>query len=104
MRPNRIVPLVIVALVAGAAPALAAGTTVRVSVGSAGQQGNSVSFSPSLSGNGRYVAFQSVASNLVANDSNGAGLDVLVRDRQAGTTTLASVSLSGGSGNRDTFL
>ena len=101
MRPNRIVPLVILALVAGAAPALAAGTTVRVSVGASGQQGNSVSFSPSLSGDGRYVAFQSVASNLVANDSNGAGLDVFVRDRQAGTTTLASVRVGDTSGDRE---
>ena len=104
MRPNRIVPLVIVALVAAAAPALAAGTTVRVSVGAGGQQGNSVSFSPSLSGDGRYVAFQSVASNLVANDSNGAGLDVFVRDRQAGTTTLASVRVGDTSGDREADL
>jgi Tol biopolymer transport system component len=104
MQPNRIVPLVVVALAAGAAPVLAAGTTERVSVDSAGQQGDSVSFSPSLSGDGRLVAFQSVAGNLVANDTNGAGLDVFVHDRQAGTTVLASVSLSGGTGNRDAFL
>lgn len=40
---------------------------------------------------GRYVAFQSSASNLVPNDGNGLR-DVFVRDRKTGTTTLASVS------------
>ena len=46
-------------------------TTERVSVDSAGNEGNSGSFRPSLSADGRYVAFDSGASNLVAGDTNG---------------------------------
>jgi len=43
----------------------------RVSVGSAGVEGNNNSFRPSISADGRYVAFGSNASNLVAGDTNG---------------------------------
>ncbi len=43
----------------------------RVSVGSAGVEGNSNSFRPSISGDGRFVAFASRAGNLVAGDTNG---------------------------------
>ena len=45
------------------------GTTTRVSVDSLGVQGNSDSYDPSISGDGRYVAFNSSASNLVAGDT-----------------------------------
>jgi Tol biopolymer transport system component len=48
----------------------AAGTLERVSVDSAGVQGNDWSFAPSISADGRYVAFDSIASNLVADDGN----------------------------------
>jgi hypothetical protein len=48
-----------------------AGTTTRVSVDSAGNEGNSLSFASSISANGRFVAFSSFASNLVPGDSNG---------------------------------
>lgn len=61
-------------------------------------QGNSASYEPSVSADGRYVAFTSYASNLVAGDTNGA-LDVFVRDRSANTTTRVSVSSSGAQGN-----
>ncbi|MCK6447606.1 MAG: hypothetical protein L6Q99_14535 [Planctomycetes bacterium] len=57
-------------------------------------QGNDVSFSASISGDGRYVAFASEADNLVAGDTN-FQTDVFVRDRVAGTTVRASVSSSG---------
>jgi Tol biopolymer transport system component len=70
------------------------GTTERVSVDSGGAQGNGDSIFPSISASGRYVAFESHASNLVPGDTNGVG-DVLVRDRQTGTTALASASSSG---------
>ena len=63
----------------------------RVSVSSAGVQANGPSFYPALSGNGRFVAFSSAASNLVAGDTNGL-VDVFVHDRETGTTTLVSVS------------
>jgi hypothetical protein len=60
------------------------GTTTRVSVDSAGTQGNnlSVSFPASISADGRYIAFESTATNLVPGDTNGFQ-DVFVRDQGA---------------------
>ncbi|OGO25624.1 MAG: hypothetical protein A2W33_04560 [Chloroflexi bacterium RBG_16_52_11] len=55
-------------------------TTGRLSVGSDGSQANNGSGQPSISADGRYVAFRSIASNLVGDDTNGY-LDVFVRDR-----------------------
>ncbi|MGA4846849.1 RICIN domain-containing protein [Streptomyces sp. G5(2025)] len=75
-----------------------AGTTQRVSVASNGGQGNSWSFSPSVSGDGRFVAFTSGASNLVPGDTNAAD-DVFVHDRQARTTQRVSVAGGGAQGN-----
>jgi Tol biopolymer transport system component len=69
-------------------------TTERVSLSSAGDQGNDDSYGPAISADGRYVAFTSAASNLVPGDSNGE-LDVFVRDRVARTTVLASVGPHG---------
>jgi Tol biopolymer transport system component len=66
-------------------------TTTRVSVASNGTEGNGNSSTPIRSANGRYVAFQSEASNLVAGDTNAAS-DIFVRDTIAGTTTRASVT------------
>ncbi len=71
-------------------------TTIRVSLG-AGGEANGHSFQPSISGNGvagQYVAFASLASNLVAGDSNGEA-DVFVRRIDLGTTVRASVAGSG---------
>src|SRR5262245_29695996 len=70
----------------------------RVSVGLNGSEPDSLSLEPALSENGRFVAFQSYASNLVPNDGNGCS-DVFVRDRQTGETTRVSVSSSGVEGN-----
>jgi hypothetical protein len=70
----------------------------RVSVASDGTQGNGGSFATSLSGDGRFVAFLSDASNLVADDTNHA-LDVFVRDRQTGTTERVSVASDGTEGD-----
>jgi len=77
-------------------------TTARISVSSAGVEGNGGSYAPSISANGRYVAFVSDSSNLVANDTNGF-LDVYVRDRQAGTTRRVSISSTGHQGNSDSY-
>ena len=66
----------------------------RVSVDSAGAEANDSSFDTAISADGRYVAFKSQASNLVANDSNAIN-DIFVRDMQSGTTTRASVDSSG---------
>ncbi|HUR26744.1 MAG TPA: hypothetical protein VM509_01045 [Planctomycetota bacterium] len=67
------------------------GTTIRVSVSSAGQQGDRASGDPSVSDDGRFVAFISEATNFVAHDASSAA-DVFLRDRLAGTTTLVGVS------------
>lgn len=76
--------------------------TERVSVSGSGAQANGNSqemgMAPAISDNGQIVAFYSDASNLVADDNNGAA-DVFVRDRAAGNTELVSVNLSGTSGN-----
>lgn len=74
------------------------GTTERVSVDSAGAQVWGRSDRPSISADGRYVAFTSSASTLVAGDSNGDD-DVFVRDRLIGTTERASLDSAGAEGN-----
>jgi len=58
-------------------------------VRNSGIPANIASRSPAISADGRLVAFESWASNLVAGDTNGK-LDVFVRDRATGTTTLVS--------------
>ena len=73
-------------------------TTTRVSVDSNGAQGNNYSLDPCISSDGRYVAFYSLASNLVANDTNSID-DIFVHDRQTKTTTRVSVDSSGEEGN-----
>jgi len=75
-----------------------AGTTERVSIASNGAQGNHGSAAPAISADGRFVAFQSDASNLIAADTNGR-TDVFVHDRVAGMTELVSQSTSGAQGN-----
>ena len=75
------------------------GITERVSVDSAGNQGNSGSYDPSLSADGRVVAFISWASNLVPGDTNGYFPDVFVHDRQTGVTERVSVDSAGNQGN-----
>ncbi len=70
---------------------VASGKTQLVSVSSSGGGGNGSSFSPSLSSDGRYVAFASDATNLVPNDFNGS-TDIFVRDRKENTMQLVSVS------------
>lgn len=74
------------------------GTTTRVSVATGGAQANGSSTNASISDDGRFVAFGSLASNLIAGDSNGTS-DVFVRDRQTGTTELVSVGSAGAQGN-----
>ena len=71
-----------------------AGTTVRASVDSAGNEGAGFSSAASISRDGRFVAFQSAAANLVPGDTNGSP-DVFVRDLVAGTTVRVSVGAGG---------
>ena len=70
----------------------------RISVSSAGVQGDARVFGVSLSGNGKFVAFDSGATNLVAGDTNSQA-DVFVRDLEAGTTERVSVSSAGAQAN-----
>lgn len=79
----------------GAAPAGAAGVTVRASSSTAGGEGTGFSNGSTLSDNGRWVAFSSEADNLVAGDTN-LTADVFIRDRFTETTILASVDRDGG--------
>ena len=74
------------------------GITERVSVARDGTQGNDSSLRPSISANGRYVAFYSKASNLVAGDTN-AVEDVFVYDRGIETIERVSVARDGTQGN-----
>jgi hypothetical protein len=87
------------------------GQVVRVSVGSDGAQANGASGRPRISASGRYVAFWSEASTLVAGDTNGVR-DVFLHDRDADgngvfdetavgarTTTRVSVATSGAQGD-----
>src|SRR5207253_8937535 len=53
--------------------------------------GNNFSFSPAVSADGRFVAFDSAASNLVPGDTNGT-FDVFVRDRGAFFVSFADFS------------
>ncbi len=79
---------------------LSTNTTTRVSVDSAGNQGNDFSRAPSISADGRFVAFFSDASNLVPGDTNGSS-DFFVRDLLTNTTTRVSVDSAGNQGNGD---
>jgi len=77
---------------------LATGTTTLVSTGLNGLPANNDSDDASISADGRYVAFGSLASNLVAGDTNGFS-DVFVRDLETGTTTRLSVPPGGAQAN-----
>jgi hypothetical protein len=69
-------------------------TTIRASIASDGTQGNQASSGGSISGDGGRVVFESRASNLVLNDGN-AAVDVFVHDTQNSQTSLVSVSSAG---------
>ncbi|MCL4261997.1 MAG: PD40 domain-containing protein [Anaerolineae bacterium] len=79
------------------------GQTNRVSVASDGTEGNDRSYRPSISANGRYIAFFSNASNLVSGDTNGVG-DIFVHDRETGQTDRVSIASDGMEGNEQSLL
>ncbi len=74
------------------------GAIERVSVGIGGAQANADSDYPSISADGRYVAFESSATNLLGSHTNGF-FNVYVRDRQMGTTEIVSVDSMGNQAN-----
>jgi hypothetical protein len=80
----------------------ATGITERVSVDSAGNQGDATSFNGTISQDGALVAFYSLATNLVAGDTNGLA-DIFVHDRNTGVTTRVSVDSAGNEGNGGSF-
>ena len=77
-------------------------TTTRVSVGVGGAESNGVSYSPTISGDGRWLAFVSAANNLVATDVNGLP-DIFVHDFQNGQTYLASTNAAQVTANGASF-
>jgi len=78
------------------------GETRRVSVNSGGVQGNYSSYHPSISADGRYVAFYSFADNLVEGDTNGTW-DIFVHDRTTGVTKRVSVDSGGVEANGSSY-
>ncbi|MFN8575106.1 MAG: hypothetical protein U0132_23840 [Gemmatimonadaceae bacterium] len=97
MSAARVLVLAVIGTLVGAGALLAQATT-RVSVDSQGGQGDAMSYGAAVSADGRFVAFLSAASNLVAGDTNGV-TDVFVHDRQSGQTTRVSVDSAGGQGD-----
>ncbi|MHB1390613.1 MAG: TolB family protein [Thermoleophilia bacterium] len=80
------------------------GAISRVSTGAAGQEGDNASgFSAvTVSSDGRFVAFESAADNLVPGDTNGKR-DIFVKDTQTGALTRASVDAAGSEGVEDSY-
>jgi hypothetical protein len=74
------------------------GTTTRVNVGPGGVQANAGCSKPAISADGRFVAFQSIANNLVAGET-GLTMDVFVHDTQTATTSRVSIGPAGVQGN-----
>jgi len=81
---------------------LRTGVTTRVSVNASGQEANGTCDIASMSADGRFVAFGSLASNLVPGDTNGV-YDIFVRDLSAGTITRASVDSAGAESDGDSL-
>ena len=79
---------------------LLTGVTEHVSIGINGAPANGQSLYPAISGDGRYIAFQSAADNLVAGDNEGAS-DIFVRDMLTGVTERVSVASDGSPGERN---
>ncbi len=77
-------------------------STTRVSVATGGEQANGTNENPALSPDGRFVAFDSYATNLVAGDTNGVA-DSFVHDRLTGRTVRVSVATDGTQANGGTY-
>ena len=75
------------------------GVTIRLSVHSNGSQANGASAAPAISFDGRIIAFESSASNLVSGDTN-SDKDVFIRDALIGQTSRVSVSTGGAQADR----
>jgi Tol biopolymer transport system component len=78
------------------------GTLERISLTASGGESNGHDADPSISADGRFIAFYSTASNLVANDTND-DTDVFLLDRQTGLLERVSLSSAGEEGNDGSF-
>ena len=92
--------LVLATLAASGAGAQQAGVLSRMSVSSAGEEGNYGSGGATVSADGRFVAFDSAASNLVPGDTNG-NTDVFVHDTQTGVVERVSMAWNGNEARDD---
>ena len=79
------------------------GMTERVSVSTAGVEGNGGSSTASGTPDGRFIVYTSNATNLVGGDTNGVS-DIFLRDRLLGTTEMVSINTAGVQGNYGSFL
>ena len=75
------------------------GPISRVSTDSSGQQSNGASDDAEIAPGGGFVAFSSIASNLLATDSNGRIRDVFLKNLTSGKTTLVSQKTNGTQAN-----
>ena len=98
---HRFISLVVLLAVVGlpAATSAAATTTVRVSVSSSGAQANGASWGAIISGDGRFVAFNSVATNLGVSADTNRRMDVFEHDLVSGRTVRVSRATSGAQAN-----
>jgi Tol biopolymer transport system component len=78
------------------------GSTERVSVDSSEREAHGASFDPAISADGRFVAFTSLAEDLVPDDDNHWS-DVFVRDRLRKVTFRVSIGSRGGQGSEGSF-
>ena len=76
--------------------------TDRISRDASGVEGRGDSYSPSVSDNGRFVAFDSVADNFIVNDNN-VERDIYVKDRNTGDIERVSISSAGAEANGESF-
>ncbi|MEW6020455.1 MAG: hypothetical protein AB1760_20540, partial [Pseudomonadota bacterium] len=84
---------------------MTAGKLTRVSTNAAGEEGDAASGlgAVAVSGDGRYVAFDSAASNLVDGDGN-AKRDIFVKDTTGGAVTRISTGAAGEEGQEDSYM
>ncbi|RRR75622.1 MAG: hypothetical protein EI684_04250, partial [Candidatus Viridilinea halotolerans] len=81
-----------------------AGITTRVSVASAGTEANAAATSPAISADGRYVAFESRATNLISVSVYAYAQQIFIHDRQSATTELVSIGVDGNPGWGTSYL
>jgi VCBS repeat-containing protein len=99
--PNADVPDLVVNYVPLSAPKFDSFASLQLVSTGENVQGNSASLNSSVSADGRYVVFQSIATNLIPNDQNGNVWDVFIKDMATGTISLVSSSATNIQGNGD---